>query len=163
MYSNKRKHTFLEKNYRYALIFSLVTWDPNYYNSLQRPSKLMARFFPKVLDFQVLSRLHLSPSPRRLFFSWNGSSSSILIQCDLNKNLGFNVTQCKEIFRNGQNTQFWHLQLTDYRGPNNDTPLFVKLPENTFLDMSMVRARLSFYISNAFVQNVGNYNFLRLL
>ena len=102
--------TFLEKN---ALIFSLVTWDPNYYNSLQRPSKIMARFFPKVLDFQVLSRLHLSPSPRRLFFSWNGSSSSILIQCDLNKNLGFNVTQFKEIFRHGQNTQFCHLQLRE--------------------------------------------------
>ena len=143
MYSNKRKHTFLEKNYRYALIFSLVTWDPNYYNSLQRPSKLMARFFPKVLDFQVLSRLHLSPSPRRLFFSWNGSSSSILIQCDLNKNLSFNVTQSKEVFRNGQNTQFWPLQLTEDLIFNH-TPtksIFVKLRENTFLGMSMVRAR----------------------
>ena len=52
MYSNKRKHTFLEKNYRYALIFSLVTWDPNYYNSLQRPSKLMARFFQRFLIFK---------------------------------------------------------------------------------------------------------------
>ena len=55
----------------------------------------------------------------------------------------FNVTQFKDVFRNGQDTQFWPLQLTEDLIFNH-TPtksIFVKLRENTFLGMSMVRAR----------------------